>query len=333
MNIMKIIRNKATKEDVTHFGLAFCFSIMIVVSPLPFVRSAANESAKKILVAHRGASAYAPEHTLEAYRLAIEQGSDYVEQDLQVTKDGALVCLHDLTLERTTNVEDLFPDRFRKDVSEDQAAGSPAVKHWYVADFTLAEIKKLDAGAWFNEKFKGAKVPTWQEAIDLVRSKAGLFPETKAPEVYGKRGLDMEKLVIETLRKNGLDQPKADPKTPIIIQSFSPESLRKMRFDLKTKLPLVLLLQGGANNQWLSIEGMKRVREFADGIGPAKALIDREPLIVKWAHDAGLSITPYTFRSSSTGRFKDVREEMEHFLYKLGVDSVFTDNPDQFPRR
>jgi glycerophosphoryl diester phosphodiesterase len=333
MNLMNIMSSKATKEDITRFGLAFCFSFMIVVSPLPFFRSTANESAKKILVAHRGASAYAPEHTLEAYRLAIEQGADYVEQDLQVTKDGALVCLHDLTLERTTNVEDLFPDRFRKDVSEDQAASSIPVNHWYVADFTLAEIKKLDAGAWFNEKFRGAKVPTWQEAIDLVRGKAGLFPETKAPEVYGKRGLDMEKLVMETLRKNGLDQPNADPKTPIIIQSFSPESLRKMRFDLKTKLPLVLLLQGGANNQWLSIEGMKRVKEFADGIGPAKGLIDREPLIVKWAHDAGLSVTPYTFRSSSTGRFKDVREEMEHFLYKLGVDSVFTDNPDQFPRR
>jgi glycerophosphoryl diester phosphodiesterase len=321
------------REDVPHFGLAFCFSLMIVVSPLPFFRSTANESGKKILVAHRGASAYAPEHTLEAYRLAIEQGADYVEQDLQVTKDGALVCLHDLTLERTTNVEDLFPDRFRKDVSEDQAAGDNPMKHWYVADFTLAEIKKLDAGAWFNEKFRGAKVPTWQEAIDLVRGKAGLFPETKAPEVYGKRGLDMEKLVIETLRKNGLDQPNADRKTPVIIQSFSPESLRKMRFDLKTKLPLVLLLPGGAQNQWLSIEGMKRIKEFADGIGPAKGLIDREPLTVKWAHDAGLSVTPYTFRSSSTGQFKDVRAEMEHFLYKLGVDSVFTDNPDQFPRR
>jgi glycerophosphoryl diester phosphodiesterase len=321
------------KEGAKPFGLVFCFSLMIVVSPLPSFRSAANESGKKILVAHRGASAYAPEHTLEAYRLAIEQGADYVEQDLQVTKDGALVCLHDLTLERTTNVEELFPDRFRKDVSEDQAAGGNPVKHWYVADFTLAEIKKLDAGAWFDEKFRGAKVPTWQEAIDLIRGKAGLFPETKAPEVYGKRGLDMEKLVIETLRKNGLDQPDADRKTPVIIQSFSPESLRKMRFDLKTKLPLVLLLTGGANDQWLSIEGMKRIKELADGIGPAKGLLDREPLIVKWAHDAGLTVTPFTFRSSSTGRFKDVREEMEHFLYKLGVDSVFTDNPDQFPRR
>jgi glycerophosphoryl diester phosphodiesterase len=242
------------RENLTHFGSAFCFSLMMVFSSLPFFRAPAHEPGKKILVAHRGASAYAPEHTLEAYRLAIEQGADYVEQDLQVTKDGALVCLHDLTLERTTNVEELFPDRFRPD-----AGGNP-VKHWYVADFTLAEIKKLDAGIWFNEKFRGAKVPTWQEAIDLIRGKAGLFPETKAPEVYGKRGLDMEKLVIETLKKNGLDQPDADPKTPVIIQSFSPESLRKMRFDLKTRLPLVLLLIGGAQNQWLSIEGMKQVK-------------------------------------------------------------------------
>jgi glycerophosphoryl diester phosphodiesterase len=319
---------KFKKEDVTHFGAAFCFSLMIIVSPLPFFQSAANEPGKKLLVAHRGASAYAPEHTLEAYRLAIEQGADYVEQDLQVTKDGVLVCLHDLTLERTTDVEEIFPDRYRN------SAGDNPAKHWYVADFTLAEIKRLDAGAWFNEKFRGAKVPTWQEAIDAVRGKAGLFPETKGPEVYSKRGLEMEKLVIETLRKNGLDQPNADPKTPVIIQSFSAESLRKMRFDLKTKLPLVLLLiQVGPQNQWLSSEGMKRVKEFADGIGPAKGLIDREPLIVKWAHDAGLTITPFTFRSGSTGRFKDVREEMEHFLYKLGVDSVFTDNPDQFPRR
>jgi glycerophosphoryl diester phosphodiesterase len=308
-------------------SLAFCLSLMIIASTSSFFQE------KKILVAHRGASAYAPEHTLEAYRLAIEQGADYVEQDLQVTKDGVLVCLHDLTLERTTDVEELFPDRFRKDVSEDQALGGNPAKHWYVSDFTLAEIKSLDAGIWFNAKFKGAKVPTWQEAIDLVRGKAGLYPETKAPEIYGKRGLDMEKLVIDLLKKNKLDQPNADPKTPIIIQSFSPESLRKLRFELKTKLPLVLLLSGGSNDQWLSPEGMKRVKEFADGIGPAKALIDREPELVKWAHGAALTVTPYTFRSSSIGRFKDVREEMSHYLYDLGVDALFTDNPDQFPRK
>ncbi|MGE0132483.1 MAG: glycerophosphodiester phosphodiesterase family protein [Blastocatellales bacterium] len=290
------------------------------------------QSNKKILIAHRGASAYAPEHTIEAYRLAIEQGADFVEQDLQVTKDGALVCLHDLTLERTTNVEEVFPDRSRADVSEDQPSGSQPAKHWYVSDFTLKEIKQLDAGSWFNAKFKGARVPTFQEAIDLVRGKAGLYPETKAPEVYGKRGFDMEKLVIEILKKNKLDKPGSDPKTPVIIQSFSAESLRKMRFDLKSKLPLTFLIGFDPRNKWLSVEGLKKVKEFADGIGPAKGLIERNPEIVKWAHGSGLTVTPYTFRSASTGRFKDAREEMRHFLFVYGVDAVFTDNPDLFPR-
>jgi glycerophosphoryl diester phosphodiesterase len=282
---------------------------------------------RKINVAHRGASAYAPEHTLEAYRLAVEQGADFVEQDLQVTKDGALVCLHDLTLERTTDVEEVFPDRYRKDEK------NPAAKRYYVSDFTLAEIKRLDAGAWFGEKFKGARVPTWQEAIDAVRGKAGLYPETKGPEVYGSRGFDMEKLVLEQLKKNRLDRPGADARTPVIIQSFSPESLKKMRFELKTRLPLVLLIDSDPQGAWLSAEGMKRAKEFAAGVGPSKRLIEANPQVVKWAHDAGLTVTPYTFRSSATGRYKTVREEMEHFLYTLGVDALFTDNPDQFPRR
>lgn len=308
-------------------------SAFITVATLAAAQTGARSVGKKILVAHRGASAYAPEHTLAAYRLALEQGADYVEQDLQITKDGVLVCLHDLTLERTTNVEEIFPDRFRNDVSEDQMPGSSAAKHWYVADFTLAEIKQLDAGAWFGEKFKGAQIPTWQEAIELVRGKAGLYPETKGPEVYGKRGFDMEKLTLEVLKKNKLAHPKAEAKTPVIIQSFSPASLQKMRFELKTELPLVLLINADPQKRWLSAEGMKQIKKFANGIGPAKVLLDAEPKLVEWAHQAGLTVTPYTFRSSATGRFKDVREEMRHFLFTLGVDAVFTDNPDQFPRR
>lgn len=293
----------------------------------------AQPGKKKILVAHRGASAYAPEHTAAAYRLAIQQGADFVEQDLQITKDGVLVCLHDLTLERTTNVEELFPDRFHTDVTEDQPQTASPAKHWYVSDFTLAEIKKLDAGSWFNEKFKGERVQTWQEAIALVRGKAGMYPETKAPEVYGKRGFDMEKLLMESLRKNKLDQPNADPKTPLVIQSFSAASLRKLRDEYKTKLTLTFLIGGDPQKQWLTEDGLKKVKAFADGIGPSKLLLEREPKIVEWAHVAGLTVTPYTFRSANTGKFRDVREEMTHFLFTLGVDALFTDNPDQFPRR
>jgi glycerophosphoryl diester phosphodiesterase len=118
----------------------------------------------------------------------------------------------------------------------------------------------------------------------------------------------------------------------VIIQSFSAESLRKMRFDLKTKLPLVFLIGADPQNKWLSVDGLKSVKEFADGVGPAKGLIERNPEIARWARDAGLTVTPWTFRSASTGRYKDAREEMRHFLFDYGVDAVFTDNPDLFPR-
>ena len=278
---------------------------------------------KKQLVAHRGASGYAPEHTLEAYRLGLEQGADFIEQDLQITRDGVLVCLHDLTLEHTTNVEDVFPDRARTENN---------TKRWYVSDFTLAEIKQLDAGAWFNEKFKGARVPTFTEAIQAVRGKAGIYPETKAPEVYGNRGFAMETLLMAELKKHKLDAPKADPKTPVIIQSFSPASLRKLAFELKTKLPLVLLISNGGEKEWLTPTGLKEARKFASGIGPAKGLIEANPQLVEWAHAAGLTVTPYTFRAGLSGKYKDVREEMRHFLYTYNVDALFTDNPDQFPR-
>lgn len=309
------------------------FGFILTVAFLATIFAFAQSSGKKILIAHRGASGYAPEHSAAAYRLAIEQGADFVEQDLQITKDGVLVCLHDLTLERTTNVKELFPDRFRNDVSEDQPPGASPSKHWYVSDFTLAEIKQLDAGSWFNEKFKGARIQTWQEAIDLVRGKAGLYPETKAPEVYGQRGFDMEKLLMDSLKKNKLDQPNADPKTPLVIQSFSAESLRKLRTDHKTKLMLTFLIHADPQAQWLTESGLKKVKAFADGIGPNKSLIEREPKIVAWAHAAGLTVTPYTFRSTMPGKFKDVREEMTHFLFTLGVDALFTDNPDRFPRK
>lgn len=293
-------------------------------------------ASRKILVAHRGASAYAPEHTLESYSLALKQGADFVEQDLQITRDNQLVCLHDLTLERTTNVKELFPTRFREEVAPrspseqgNAATGSP-VRRWYVSDFTLAEVKQLDAGSWFDPKFKGARVPTFQEAIDLVRGKAGLYPETKAPEVYGQFGFDMERLLVAALKKNRLGTRNAERHTPVIIQSFSPESLKKLGGMLNPKLPLVLLINEQMGKRWLTPSGLTETKQFAIGIGPAKALLDRD--IVTQAHALGLSITPYTFRSNDIGRFKTVREEMSYYLYDLGVDALFTNNPDLFPR-
>ena len=297
----------------------------LVLAAVSAVPRADGQHARKTCVAHRGASAYAPEHTIAAYRLAIEQGADFVEQDLQITRDGVLVCLHDLTLERTTDVEQVFPDRYRVERGR---------KIWPVPDFTLAEIRQLDAGSWFDSRFAGERVPTWQEAIDLIRGRAGLFPETKAPELYGSRGFDMEALVLRALQVNRLDTPGADPKTPVIVQSFSPASLRKMRA-MGTRLPLILLISDAdpERDTWLSEEGLENAKSWADGIGPAKSLLLADPALAARAHRLGLSVTPYTFRSIGLSAGRTVADEMTEFLYEIGVDAVFTDNPDQFPRR
>ena len=300
---------------------------------LPLVLSVLNSSVpvslgqlsgKKQLVAHRGASAYAPEHTLEAYRLAMEQGADYVEQDLAVTKDGVLVCIHDLTLERTTNVEEVFPDRAVVDKS-----GSGA-KRWLVGDFTLAEIKRLDAGSWFNPKFAAARIPTFQEAIDAVGTRAGLYPELKDPAFYRERGVSPEKLLAAVLQKNRLAAGAGAKR--VIIQSFDETTVKLLVKELP-EVPRVWLVDPASAVKIDTADKVKAAAAWATGLGPNKAIIAARPELVKWAHDAGLTVTPWTFRSSNTGTFKSVREEMEKFLYAYGVDAVFTDNPDQFPRR
>ena len=288
----------------------------------------ATAATRKQVVAHRGASAYAPEHTLASYRLALEQGADFVEQDLAVTKDGVLICLHDPTLDRTTNVEALFPGRASTVTWEGKTVTS-----WLANDFTLEEIKRLDAGSWFDAKFAGEKVPTFQEAIDLVKGKAGLYPELKVPEIYKGRDVNFEQMVAAILAKNRLRGANADPKTPVILQTFSEASIRQLA-SMKLGLPLVYLLDGRNMEKWSRRESVVAAKEAgASGLGPAKDIVQKYPDVVKWAHELGMTVTPYTFRASSTGKFPSVRDEMAHFLYELDVDAVFTDNPDQFPRR
>ena len=294
---------------------------------VPLVTSPGAATRKQV-VAHRGASAYAPEHTLTSYRLALEQGADYVEQDLAVTKDGVLICLHDPTLERTTNVEELFPDRSSMVTWEGKT-----VRGWLANDFTLAEIKRLDAGSWFGRKFAGEKIPTFQEAIDLVKGKAGMYPELKAPEIYGGRRIDFARMVADILGSNGLLGPHADPRTPIILQTFSESTVRQLA-SMKLGLPVVYLIYARDADEWGSRERIAAAKAAgAHGLGPAKDVVLKNPSLVKTAHELGLSVTPYTFRSSNTGKFPSVKDEMAYFLYELGVDAVFTDNPDQFPRR
>jgi glycerophosphoryl diester phosphodiesterase len=280
---------------------------------------------KKWNVAHRGASAYAPEHTLAAYKLALEQGADFVEQDLAVTKDGVLICLHDPTLERTTDVEQLFPERATTVTWEGKTG-----RAWLANDFTLAEIKQLDAGAWFDQKFAGERIPTFDEAVSLIKGRAGFFPELKTPEVYDGRDVDFEQLVAAALDKHGLRGPDANPRSPVILQTFSEVSAKKLAA-MKIGVPVVLLLSEAKG--WDSPTKVKEWKPFVQGLGPDKNIVAANPRLVEWAHAEGMRVVPYTFRSSNTGKHATVEAEMEHYLYALGVDGVFTDNPDRFPRR
>lgn len=282
-----------------------------------------NARPAKIVIAHRGASAYAPENTLPAFRLAMDMGADFIEYDVQVTKDNQLVILHDQTLERTTNAEELFPARGRI-----AAADKSGQKRWYVYDFTLAEIKKLDAGSWLGAKFKGTSVPTFRETLDIARGRAGHLIELKAPDEYNARGVDMERLVLAQLERYDAATPKSQTGSPIIIQSFSAGSLQKIATELKSPLPLHLLTTADDKPGWLTREGLAKVKSFCVGISPHRESVTKNPDLVTWAHELGLRVTPYTFTTIKSQEPRPLRAEMSRFLHTLKADGVITDNPD-----
>ena len=300
-------------------------AMMVVMSARPV-----PAPADAFVVAHRGASGYAPEHTIAAYTLALEQGADYVEQDLTITSDGVLVCLHDDTLERTTDVETRFPDRA---VVENDASGQP-VKRWYANDFTLAELKTLDAGSWFDVRFAGARIPTFEEAIVLVKGKAGIFPELKSPARLNSRGVDVEQTVADVLRTHGLTDARVKGLPAVYLQSFEEKSVRRLAA-LLPAVPRTLLVGGRDGARWLTADGLREAKTFATAIGPARQLIEARPSVVADAHAAGLAVVPYTFRAARDGgdTAKDTaRADMRRFLVDLRVDGLFTDHPDLFPR-
>jgi glycerophosphoryl diester phosphodiesterase len=300
-------------------------SALVVLAALAAAGISAQPAAPKQAIAHRGASGYAPEHTAAAYTLAMDQKANFVEPDLAVSKDNVLFCMHDDTLERTTNVAEVFPDR----VSTGYQTRQPG-KHWLGNDFTMAELKRLDAGKWFKPEFAGQHLQTFQEAIDLVRGKAGLYPELKSPELYKSRGVDQVKLFVDIIKKNGLEKPESLKTTPVIIQSFDESAIRRVAVDLPT-VPRVFLT---GKDEDVTEARLKELAKFATGIAPEKLVIARHPEMVARAHAAGLTVTSWTFRADDKDmKFPSVKAEMSHFLYDLGIDALFTNNPDQFPRR
>jgi glycerophosphoryl diester phosphodiesterase len=306
--------------------IIFPFALIVLVFAALAGAGAQPAGAARQAIAHRGASGYRPEHTAAAYKLAIEQKVDFVEQDLGVTRDNELICIHDDTLERTTNVAEVFPDRSSPNV-ESRTPG----KHWLVNDFTLAEIRRLDAGKWFKPEFAGARIQTFQEAIDLVRATpgVGIYPELKSPQLYKSRGIDQIKLFVDVIRKNGLDTPDSLKKMPVIIQSFDEEAVRRVAKDLPA-IPRVFLT---SKDEDVTDARLKALKAFSTGIAPEKFVIARHPDMVARAHAVGLTVTSWTFRADEKTSFPSVRDEMAQFLYTYGIDALFTNHPDQFPRR
>ncbi|RDU37239.1 glycerophosphodiester phosphodiesterase [Neobacillus piezotolerans] len=245
-------------------------------------------------VAHRGASGYAPEHTIPAYGLGQQMKGDYIEIDLQMTKDGELIAMHDETLDRTTN-------------------GTGNVK-----DFTLAEIKQLDAGSWFNEKYPeyakpeyaGLKVPTLQEVIETFGTGARYYIETKSPEVYP----GMEEKLVEILNEYNLTG-KNVPSSKVIVQSFSADSL-KIVHEMDPTIPLVQLLWYD-QPATLTDEELEEYKSYSIGLGMNYGAIDEA--YVQKVRDSGLLIHPYTVNETA---------DMEKLL-DWGVTGMFTNFPDR----
>lgn len=314
----------------------FLSSLLVVMLLVGLTLSVSSEVQKgKVVIAHRGASGYLPEHTLEAYTMAYALGADYVEPDLALTKDGVFVCIHDIYLELTTNVKEVFPDRARED------------GRWYVADFTLAEIKQLrvhertrkEGTPYFPGRFplvlSKFEVPTLTEMIELIQGlnkstgrNVGIYPEIKQPSWHAKQGLPMEEALLRILNLYGYKGPDAK----VYLQCFEAESLKKLRFELGTDLSLVQLIGGSGEtyDQMVTEAGLDEIATYANGIGLDKVRIEANPDFVSWAHERGLIVHPYTFRADSLpDQYRTLEEELYQFYIIYDVDGLFTDFTDR----
>jgi glycerophosphoryl diester phosphodiesterase len=235
------------------------------------------------VIAHRGASGHAPEHTFAAYDRALAMGADYIEQDLQMTADGELVVLHDETLDRTT----------------DGTGRVDAV--------TLAQVRTLDAGAWFAPEFAGERVPTLDDVLARYGAGARYYIETKTPS-------GMEEKLLALIAAHGLTEA-ARAARQVLIQSFSEDSLRLIH-RLDPELPLIQLV-GDVGSPAIRAR-LPAIREYAYGIGPALGSVDAG--LMAAAHAAGLAVHPFTAETPA--------QHAE--LVELGVDGAFSNHPDRF---
>ncbi|WP_445637574.1 glycerophosphodiester phosphodiesterase [Nostoc sp. DSM 114161] len=311
-----------------------------------------------IIIAHRGASGYRPEHTLAAYELAIALGADYIEPDLVSTKDGVLIARHENEISETTDVarHTEFAGRKTTKIID----GEPKTG-WFTEDFTLAELKTLRAKERIpqlrpqNIFYDGLfEIPTFQEIIDLVKKKSaeinrqiGIYPETKHPSYFKSIGLPLEKPLLTTLSANGYRGANA----PVFIQSFEVSNLQDL--STKTDLPLVQLVNnsgkpydfivsgnGSTYTDLITTSGLEEIAKYAQAIGIHKnLLVSRDStgkllsptsLIIN-AHASGLLVHAWTFRNEDHFLPLDFQGNPQgeyDLFFKLGIDGVFSDYPD-----
>jgi glycerophosphoryl diester phosphodiesterase len=323
--------------------------------------------AEPLVIGHRGAAGYRPEHTLASYALAARMGADYIEPDLVSTKDGVLVARHEPEIGGTTDVAEHpeFADRHTtKTIDGVEFTG------WFTEDFTLAELKTLKAreripdvrqrNTLYNDRYT---IPTFQEVIDLARRLSrelgrpiGIYPETKHPSYFRSLGLNLEDPLVRTLRRNDLDGRNAK----VFVQSFEVGNLQEL--DERIDAPLVQLFAArGARPQdfvasgdartygdLATPDGLRFVARYADGVGPSKDYIvprnaddssGTPTSFIRDAHRAGLVVHPYTFRNENRFLPLELRRGSDPNAYgnafgeyaqffALGVDGLFSDNPD-----
>ncbi|MDY6949572.1 MAG: glycerophosphodiester phosphodiesterase [Pseudomonadota bacterium] len=319
------------------------------------------DGAPPIVIAHRGASGYRPEHTLASYQLAIELGADYIEPDLVATRDGHLIARHEPLLDDTTDVKSRPEFASRRTA---RLLDGKEIAGFYASDFTLAEIRQLRAvqpNPARSKEYDGQfGVPTFEEILDLVQQQStqrgrriGIYPETKHPAFHLALQLPLEDRLLEALQRRGLNEAG----TAIFIQSFESANLQYLR--PRTELPLVQLMDEGSliyddsGVRVLSVNipdyGDRRggqrparladVAKYANAIGPWKRQIVRDlgraalltTTVIEQAHAAGLRVHTYTFRNEpatlAPEYHNDPMNEYRRF-YELGIDGVFSDFSD-----
>jgi len=290
----------------------------------------------KIIIAHRGASGYLPEHTMEAKAMAYAMNVDFIEQDLVLSKDNVPIVIHDIYLDDVTDVAIKFADKKRAD------------NRFYVIDFTFDELKTLKVTERFypetgkqvypNRFPKGKgnfKLHSLQEEIEMIQGlniatgkNIGIYPEIKDPEFHQKEGKNLTKIVLNILANYGYKTKK----DYCILQCFDAKELEKIRKELKSNLFLVQLMEFEEE-----AKNLTHIATYADAIGPwYKQILDKKradkwhfTTLVTDAHKLGLKIHPYTFRADDLQEFYSFTEMMQTLIIEANIDGIFTDFPDK----